>query len=131
VARGRFVVEISILFKEAESILFPNSSVERAMASPTARINPGICKLPPPLPLDAEKWAAVATAMGLSRQQTRVAELVLCDRSTKQIARVMKIGGRTVKTHLERIGERIGTHGRMQLAMRVLAISHELARDNK
>jgi DNA-binding NarL/FixJ family response regulator len=101
------------------------------MATSTLRITSGTGNLPPPLPLDAEKWAAVATAMGLSRQQTRVAELVLCDRSTKQIARAMKIGGRTVKTHLERIGERVGTRGRMQLAMRVLAVSHELARDHK
>jgi DNA-binding NarL/FixJ family response regulator len=99
------------------------------MASPDALIGSEIPKSPPPLPLDADHWTAVAEAMELSSQQARIVELVLCDHSTKEIGRILQIGEATVKTYLDRIAARTGTRGRMQLAMHVLRVSHEVAAD--
>jgi DNA-binding CsgD family transcriptional regulator len=81
------------------------------MVSPGAKIASEISKSPPLLPLDADHWAAVAQAMELSLQQARIVELVLCDHSTKEIARILQIGEATVKTYLDRIAARTGTRG--------------------
>jgi len=80
-----------------------------------------------PLPLPADHWAAVIIEIGLSLRQVRIVELVLCDHSNKEIARILRIGEHTVKTYLGRISARTGTRGRMQLAMHVLAVSHRVA----
>jgi DNA-binding NarL/FixJ family response regulator len=82
----------------------------------------------PPLPLDPEHWQKVVNAIGLSEQQARIVELILRDLCDKQIAAVMGISESTIDTYMQRIGKRTGTSGRMQLAMRVLAVSHEVAR---
>jgi len=80
----------------------------------------------PPLPLAADHWQAVVEIMGLSAQQARITELILRDLSDKQIALVLGISESTVETHKERIRYRTGARGRMQLAMQVLAISHQV-----
>jgi DNA-binding NarL/FixJ family response regulator len=82
----------------------------------------------PPLPLDGKHWRKVVTALGLSDQQARVAELVLRDLCNKQIAAVMGISESTIDTYMQRIGQRTGTSGRMQLAMHVMAVSHQVRR---
>ena len=69
--------------------------------------------------------------IGLSPRQVRIVELVLCDYSTKEIARILRIGVPTIKTQLDRISARTGTRGRMQLAMHVLRLSHEVVSDGK
>ena len=83
-------------------------------------------KLLPPLPLEPEHWAAIVDRMGLSAQQAKVLELTLRGHSTKQTARIMEIAEPTIRTYLERISTRTKTTGRMQLAMHVLAVSHEV-----
>lgn len=83
----------------------------------------------PPLPLDPEHWEAIFRALDLSAQQSTVVELVLRDQSVKQIARIMEITEPTVKTYLARIATRTGARGRMQLAMHVLAVSHQVSRN--
>ncbi len=80
----------------------------------------------PPLPLDAAHWQAVCEAMQLSSQQAKVVELVLRSASRKQIAATLGITEPTLKTYLDRVASRTGTRGPMQLAMRVLAISHQV-----
>jgi DNA-binding CsgD family transcriptional regulator len=85
------------------------------------RINPV-----PPLPVDADHWAAIVKRIGLSAQQAKVLELTLRGQSVKQIARIMGIAEPTIKTYQERIATRTGTSGRMQLAMHVLAVSHQV-----
>jgi DNA-binding CsgD family transcriptional regulator len=85
----------------------------------------------PPLPLAADHWAAVILEIGLSPRQVRIIELVLCDHSTREIARILRIGEPTVKTYLDRIAVRTGTRGRMQLAMHILRVSHQVAGDGK
>lgn len=77
----------------------------------------------PPLPLDKEHWQAVVNAMGISKQQAKVVELVLRDLGVKEIAVVLGLGEGTVKDYLKRIGSRTGTRGRMQLAMYVMTLS--------
>lgn len=80
----------------------------------------------PELPLDSWHWEAIYLSLGLSEQQTRIVDLMLRDQSVKQIARIMGITAPTVKTYLQRIGARTGTRGRMQLAMHILGVSHEV-----
>lgn len=88
-----------------------------------------ILKSLPPLPLKASHWQAVCKALELSRQQCRIVELLLRSASHKQIATVVGITEPTLKTYLERIAARTGTRGSMQLAMRVLAVSHEVCQE--
>jgi len=80
----------------------------------------------PPLPIDADLWDAVARAMELSPQHTRVVELVLRGLCDKQIAGVMHIHKSTLRTYLERIFSRIGAHGRVAILREVLALSHQV-----
>jgi DNA-binding NarL/FixJ family response regulator len=85
----------------------------------------------PPLPLDDGHWLAVVKAMRFSPQQAKLVELVLRGLCDKQIAAAMGIGEPTIRTYLQRIAERTQTRGRMELAMRVLAVSHEVEHEPK
>jgi len=80
----------------------------------------------PPLPLDDDHWLGIVRAMRLSPQQAKIAELVLRGMCDKQIAAAMGISEPTIRTYLQRIFARTQTHGRMELAMRVLAVSHQV-----
>ena len=80
----------------------------------------------PPLPLDDGHWQAIVQAMQLSPQQARIVELVLRGMCDKQIAAAMGISEPTIRTYLQRISARTRAHGRMGLAMRVLAVSHQV-----
>lgn len=64
--------------------------------------------------------------MELSPQQAKVVELVLRGAAHKEITAALGITVPTLKTYLERIGARTGTRGKMQLAMHVLAVSHQV-----
>jgi len=87
-----------------------------------------ILAMAPPLPLEEELWHAVVQQLKLSSQQARIVELILRDLSDKQIALVMGISESTIETHKERIRLRTGARGRMQLAMQVMAVSHQIRR---
>jgi len=80
----------------------------------------------PPLPLDDGHWRAIVDAMQLSAQQARIVELVLRGLCDKQIAAAMGISEPTIRTYLLRISAKTRTHGRMELAMHVMAISHQV-----
>ena len=99
------------------------------MTSPRTRTASKVSKSPPPLPLAPDHWAAIVLQMGLSPRQALIVEWVLRDQSNKQIARIMNLGEPTIKTYLGRIGIRTGTEGRMQLAMHVLVLSHQVLAD--
>lgn len=79
-----------------------------------------------PFPLEAHLWESVVQTMKLSSRQARIVELILRDLSDKQIAIVLGISESTIETHKERIRLRTGARGRMQLAMQVMAVSHQL-----
>jgi DNA-binding NarL/FixJ family response regulator len=83
----------------------------------------------PPLPLHPAHWRAIFRVLRLSPKQAQVVELVLRGLCDKEIARAMGIGEPTVRTYFDRISARTRTHGRMELAMKVLAVSHEVAAD--
>lgn len=80
----------------------------------------------PDLPLDAAQWQAIVEALGLSARQADIAELVLRGACDKQIATVLGIRATTLRTYRERIAARTSTRNRMELAMKVLAMSHQL-----
>lgn len=80
----------------------------------------------PPLPLGPDHWQAVVRSMRLSPQQARIVELVLRGMGDRQIAITMGIGEPTIRTYLQRIFRRTDSHSRMELAMRVLAVSHDV-----
>jgi DNA-binding NarL/FixJ family response regulator len=84
----------------------------------------------PPLPLHPAHWQAIFRALRLSPKQAQVVELVLRGLCDKQIAKAMGIGEPTVRTYFDRISARTRTHGRMELAMKVLAVSHEVIADS-
>jgi DNA-binding NarL/FixJ family response regulator len=80
----------------------------------------------PRLPLTAAQWSAIAKELRLSPQQAKIVELVLRSASNRQIAAALGLREPTVRTYLERIFVRTGSGDRMELAMRVLAASHDL-----
>jgi DNA-binding CsgD family transcriptional regulator len=80
----------------------------------------------PRLPLDDAHWRAIFKAMRVRGRHAEIVELTLRDATAKEIEVVLGIKGPTIKTHRERIKQKTGTRWRMQLAMRVLAISHQV-----
>jgi DNA-binding NarL/FixJ family response regulator len=82
----------------------------------------------PFLPIETEHWLAIVRSMQLSPQQARIVELLLRGMCLKQIAEAMSIGQPTVRTYLDRVFDRTGTHGRMEMALHVLGISHQIDR---
>jgi two-component system nitrate/nitrite response regulator NarL len=56
----------------------------------------------------------------LSRRETEIVKMVAAGLRNKEIANRLSIGEGTVKTHLHTIYEKLGVHGRVELAMYVL-----------
>jgi DNA-binding NarL/FixJ family response regulator len=81
----------------------------------------------PALPLHPSHWRAIHNALRLSAKQAQVVELALRGLCDKEIAATLGIGEPTVRTYFDRISARTRTHGRMELAMKVLAVSHQVA----
>lgn len=82
----------------------------------------------PQIPLDDDHWREVIERLQLSPTQAKVTALLLRGAARKQIADALSIAEPTIKTYLDRIYARTGTACPMQLAMRVLAVSHEVRR---
>jgi DNA-binding NarL/FixJ family response regulator len=95
--------------------------VNRSKAAARNRV-----ELLPPLPLDAAHWQDIFDFLGLSPKQAEIATLLLRSGARKQIAEALDISEPTLKTHLSRIFARTGTSDPMQLAMRMLAVSHQI-----
>ena len=83
----------------------------------------------PALPLTAGHWQSIFAAMRLSPKQATVVDLTLRDLSDNRIAEIMGIHKSTVNMHRERIYARTGARTKMQIAMHVLVVSHELTKD--
>ncbi len=64
--------------------------------SPTAA---AILATAPPLPLGVAHWKRVVQAIGLSKRQAEVADLMLRDLCDRQIADVLGINKSTAHTH--------------------------------
>jgi DNA-binding NarL/FixJ family response regulator len=80
----------------------------------------------PPLPVSRDHWGAIVEAVGLSPQQAKIVELVLRGMCDKQIAAALGIAEPTIRTYLSRVFARTGTRGRMELALHVLDVSHQV-----
>ncbi|HEY4313329.1 MAG TPA: LuxR C-terminal-related transcriptional regulator [Pirellulales bacterium] len=81
----------------------------------------------PELPLAGESWRMIFGHLRLSPRQIEITRLMLRSASNLQIAQVLGVSEGTVKTQVQRIFNRASVHDRMEFAMRVLALSHELA----
>jgi DNA-binding NarL/FixJ family response regulator len=84
----------------------------------------------PAVPLSTAQWQAICKALELSPQQCKVVELLLRGANQRQIASALNISEPTLKTYLQRIFARTSTRNRMHLAMRVLALSHQVGNDD-
>jgi DNA-binding NarL/FixJ family response regulator len=87
-------------------------------------------KTVPPLPLDASHWRAIFAVLDLSPQQAKVVELTLRGLCDKQIAAALGITEPTLRTYMSRISVRTRTRGRMELAMHILGVSHQVSGDS-
>ncbi|MFZ0184026.1 MAG: helix-turn-helix transcriptional regulator [Nitrosotalea sp.] len=97
-------------------------------SKPTARNR---IDLLPPLPLDAAQWEMIFDFLGLSPKQAEITRLLLRSGARRQIAEALNISEPTLKTHLDRIYARTGASDPMQLAMRVLAVSHQVKAEQR
>jgi two-component system nitrate/nitrite response regulator NarL len=110
------------------SVLVSTPSLYFGDTTMPGRLTPPIDPLDglPQLPLTAAQWKYVVMVLRLSPQQAKIVELVLRSAGNRQIAEVLGLREPTVRTYLERIFSRTGTRDRMELAMRVLAASHDV-----
>jgi DNA-binding NarL/FixJ family response regulator len=69
--------------------------------------------------LKPEEWQAVIEHLGLSRQQCRIAGLLLQGMGDKQIARTLGLSASTVRTHLNRLFARVAASDRLTLAIEI------------
>jgi DNA-binding NarL/FixJ family response regulator len=80
------------------------------------------------LPLPADKWQQIMVSLQLPPQQIRIVELILRNCCDKQIATSLGVKVPTVRTYLHRIFERMGVGDRLELVLRIFAMSHQMAR---
>ena len=79
------------------------------------------------LPIPPNQWRLLIESLDLPPQQARIVELILCNRCDKQIAMKMGLRIPTVRTYLTRVYRRLGVSGRMELVLKLFALSHEKA----
>jgi DNA-binding NarL/FixJ family response regulator len=95
---------------------------------PAPKERPGTTPAPArELPIDAAAWHRAVEAMGLSPQQARIVELLLRGMRDKQIAAELGLGVPTIRTYLARVFQRVGVCDRVELILRVVAVSREPA----
>ena len=69
--------------------------------------------------LAAEEWRAIVASLTLSPRQAEVVGLVIQSKTDKEIASLLGIAKRTVRTHLEESKYRMNAIDRVGLACRV------------
>ena len=80
----------------------------------------------PKLLLDDRDWRAIFNALALSPQRAKIVELLLRSAIDRQIALALGLAAPTVRTYLQRVFLRMDVRDRMELAMRVLDVSHQV-----
>jgi DNA-binding NarL/FixJ family response regulator len=78
----------------------------------------------PELPFTPDKWQRLIHALRLPPQQLRVVELILRNKCDKQIADAMGLKKPTVRTYMQRIFARMGVCDRVELVLKLCALSH-------
>lgn len=79
----------------------------------------------PDLPLPPEKWQQLMERLQLPPQQIRIVELILRNCCDKQIAAALGLKVPTVRTYLQRIYARLDVGDRVELILRLFAMSHD------
>lgn len=82
----------------------------------------------PVLPLDEAHWQAIVNAMGLSKRQAQIAELLERGAQHKEIAAVLGIGISTIRQQQERLLHKIGASRPSELHLHILRVSHHVGR---
>ena len=80
----------------------------------------------PNLPFGERHWQAIFRSLRLSPRQIEMVALMLRDASNDEIVAELGISLGTLKNYWQRISHRVGVNSRMQLAMRILAVSYEV-----
>jgi DNA-binding NarL/FixJ family response regulator len=78
----------------------------------------------PDLPLPPEKWRDLVERLQLPPQQIRIVELILRNCCDKQIATELGLKVPTVRTYLQRTYMRLDVSDRVELVLRLFALSH-------
>jgi DNA-binding CsgD family transcriptional regulator len=66
---------------------------------------------------------ATMVRLGLSRREAQIVALVIRGQSNSEIAQSLGLSRHTVKTHLERILEKLGVHSRTEVAVAVVELA--------
>lgn len=75
---------------------------------------------------DAKSWSAIVEKLQLSPQQSRIVALILHGACDKQIAGELKLTVPTVRSHLGRVFQKNAVKDRVELILRVFAISQSI-----
>jgi DNA-binding NarL/FixJ family response regulator len=81
-----------------------------------------------PLPLCHEKWEQIATELHLSPTHKQIVELILKNRCDKQIESDTGMAHSTLRTHIDRIFQRLDVENRLDLVLLVFARSQDIRR---
>jgi DNA-binding CsgD family transcriptional regulator len=68
----------------------------------------------------SEAWVGIAEMLRLSSRQVEVVRCVLAGQSDDEIASALSLERATIRTHMERLHERLHARNRIQLATRIL-----------
>jgi DNA-binding CsgD family transcriptional regulator len=82
----------------------------------------------PTFSLTTAEWAGLLALLRLSPQQARVLGLILQGKRDKQIARAMRIGLPTVRTHIGRLFESTRTSDRTSMVIAIFGCVRALER---
>ena len=76
-----------------------------------------------PFPLTEKEWQRARDRLKLTKQQAKVAALVLRAAGDKKVAYELGLGLPTVRTHLHRIYEKAAVQDRAELIVRIINIA--------
>jgi DNA-binding CsgD family transcriptional regulator len=78
----------------------------------------------PPLPMPLETWEKMRSDLQLSPRHEQIVELILRNQSDKEIAVAMGLKIPTIRTYKTRMFQRLRVADRIDLILRLFAISH-------
>jgi DNA-binding NarL/FixJ family response regulator len=78
-----------------------------------------------PLPMTSDRWSAIARRLQLPPRQISIVESILRGMKDKQIAATMGLRKSTLRTYLGRVFTRLGVEDRMELVLKIFAMSQD------
>lgn len=58
----------------------------------------------------------------LTPREKEIFNLIICDNSTKEIAKILKISEKTVRNHISNVMQKLGTKGRASTAIELIRL---------